>query len=136
MLRDSGCRPVEVVAEATRQWSALWQPGPRQLEAMPPQPGDDAVPDVAQLPGMGPLDGNTLWDIARRLPSSKAQGLDAWGPAELRALPRGPAALWPRGAGEPLSLPRPWPSRWHAGSRSFTAQRSTRAEDDACGIRG
>ena len=37
---------------------------------------------------MGPLQGSLLWDIATHLPLAKAQGLDAWSPADLRALPR------------------------------------------------
>ena len=37
---------------------------------------------------MPPLTGDLLWDVVRHIPRAKAQGLDAWSPGDLKALPR------------------------------------------------
>ena len=52
-----------------------------------PQQEPQALP-FADLPGMPPLTGDLLWDVVRHTPRTKAQGLDAWSPDDLKALPR------------------------------------------------
>eukprot|EP00972_Heterocapsa_arctica_P116357 16452390-Heterocapsa_arctica.AAC.1 len=42
---------------------------------------------VASLLALKPLKPQELWDIIRRIGIGKAVGMDAWGPAELKALP-------------------------------------------------
>ena len=37
---------------------------------------------------MHPLTGALLWDVVRHIPRAKAQGLDAWSPDDLKALPK------------------------------------------------
>ena len=53
----------------------------------PPRQEPQALP-FADLPGMPPLTGDLLWDVARHIPRTKAQGPDAWSPDDLKALPR------------------------------------------------
>ena len=72
--------PNGVAQEAAKQWGRLWKPPPRHQE---PQ----ALP-FADLPGMPPLTGALLWDVVGHTPRAKAQGLDAWSPDDLKALPR------------------------------------------------
>ena len=71
--------PNGVAQEAARQWGSLWRP-PLQQE---PQ----AFP-FAELPGMPPLTGDLLWDVVRHIPRAEAQGLDAWSPDDLKAMPK------------------------------------------------
>ena len=73
--------PNAVAQEAAEQWGRLWKPPATGQE---PQ----AFP-FGDLPGMPPLMGELLWDIVRHIPRAKAQGLDAWAPDDLKALPRG-----------------------------------------------
>ena len=72
--------PNGIAQEAAEQWGRLWKPPPPSQE---PQalPFDD-------LPGMPPLTGALLWDVVRHIPRDKAQGVDAWSPDDLKALPR------------------------------------------------
>eukprot|EP00972_Heterocapsa_arctica_P044726 6599226-Heterocapsa_arctica.AAC.1 len=42
---------------------------------------------VGTLSELEPLKTQELWDIIRRIGTGKAVGMDAWGPAELKALP-------------------------------------------------
>ena len=72
--------PNGVAQEAAEQWGRLWRPPPPSQE---PQ----ALP-FGDLPGMPPLMGALLWDVVRHIPRAKAQGLDAWSPDDLKALPR------------------------------------------------
>ena len=37
---------------------------------------------------MPPLTSDLLWDVVKHIPRAKAQGLDAWSPDDLKALPR------------------------------------------------
>ena len=72
--------PNAVAQEAAEQWGRLWKPPPPGQE---PQ----ALP-FGDLPGVPPLTGALLWDVVRHIPRAKAQGLDAWSPDDLKALPR------------------------------------------------
>ena len=72
--------PNEVAQEAARQWGQLWRP---LQEGDRPQ-----ALHFSDLPGMPPLTGDLLWDVVRHIPRAKAQGLDAWSPDDLKALPR------------------------------------------------
>ena len=71
--------PNGIAQEAARQWERLWKPPPPHQE---PQ----ALP-FADLPGMPPLTGALLWYVVKHI-RAKAQGLDAWSPDDLKALPR------------------------------------------------
>ena len=71
--------PNGVAQEAARHWGQLWKPPPHQE----PQ----ALP-FAELPQMPPLTGDLLWDVVKHIPRAKAQGLDAWSPKDLKALPK------------------------------------------------
>ena len=42
----------------------------------------------ADLPGMPPLTGALLWDVVKHILRAKDQGLDAWSPDDIKALPR------------------------------------------------
>ena len=73
-------QPNGVAQEAARQWGELWRP-----------PGGTGPPQAlpfSELPDLPPLSGHLLWDIVRHIPRAKAQGLDAWSPDDLKALPR------------------------------------------------
>ena len=72
--------PNDVAQEAAEQWGKLWKPPAADQEPR-------ALP-FGDLPGMPPLSGELLWDIVRHIPRAKAQGLDAWAPDDLKALPR------------------------------------------------
>ena len=72
--------PDKVAQEAARQWGELWCPYRDNPHLGQPQDGDPAP-----LPA---LEGQLLWDIVRRIPRDKAQGVDSWGARELKALPR------------------------------------------------
>ena len=72
--------PNGVAQEAAEQWGRLWKP-------LPPSQEPQALP-FDGLPGMPPLTGALLWDVVRHIPRANAQGLDAWSPDDLKALPR------------------------------------------------
>eukprot|EP00972_Heterocapsa_arctica_P026905 3959783-Heterocapsa_arctica.AAC.1 len=46
-----------------------------------------SVDFVETLPKLEPLQTHELWNIIRKIGIGKAVGMDAWGPAELKALP-------------------------------------------------
>ena len=69
-----------VAKEAARQWGQLWKPPPPHQE---PQ----ALP-FAELPHMPPFTSDLLWEMVRHIPRAEAQGLDAWSPDDLKALPK------------------------------------------------
>ena len=71
--------PNGVAQEAARQLGQLWRLPPHQeLQALP----------FEELPHMPPLTGDVFWDVVRRIPRAKTQGLDGWSPDDLEALPR------------------------------------------------
>ena len=59
----------------------------KALEIPPPQQEPQAFPFV-DLPGMPPFTSDFLWDVVKHITRAKAQGLDAWSPDDLKALPR------------------------------------------------
>lgn len=54
----------------------------------PPSQHEPGALPFADLPGMPPLTGSLLWDVVKHIPRAKAQGLDAWSPDDLKALPK------------------------------------------------
>ena len=72
--------PNGVAQEAAEQWGGA-------LEASPPTPGAPGPP-VRRSARDAPLTGALLWDVVRHIFRAKAQGLDAWSPDDLKALPR------------------------------------------------
>eukprot|EP00972_Heterocapsa_arctica_P066736 9848072-Heterocapsa_arctica.AAC.1 len=70
----------QVVGEATRKWSELWC-GAQDRDVIL------SFDFVETLPELDPLQPRELWNIIRRIGTGKAVGMDAWGPAELKALP-------------------------------------------------
>eukprot|EP00972_Heterocapsa_arctica_P059452 8766265-Heterocapsa_arctica.AAC.1 len=75
----------QVVGEATKRWSELWT-GSHSRDVT------CSYDFVGTLPALKPLQPQELWDIIRRIGIGKAVGMDAWGPAELKALPWKPSS--------------------------------------------
>ena len=71
--------PNNAAQEAARQWGQLWKPPPIK------SPRPSRLRSCRICP---PLTGDLLWDVVKPIPRAKAQGLDAWSPDDLKALPR------------------------------------------------
>ena len=72
--------PSSVMGHATECWATLWKTGNEMQEPV-------GLP-FDELPGMPPLQGELLRQIATHIHVGRAGGLDAWGPWESRRLPK------------------------------------------------
>ena len=71
--------PHGVAQEAARQWGKLRKPPPIR---------NPRLSRLQNCRECSPLTTDLLWDVVKHIPRAKAQGLDAWSPDDLKALPR------------------------------------------------